>query len=535
MISNAFKTLLIFLFILIIIDCYKFNIPNINNKIRFIDHVKQYIIKPLKSTVAKPGFDNTAQHNAEFEKKLDLGVLFLNLGGPESIQDVEGFLFNLFADPDIIRLPPLVSAFQKPIAYFISKRRAPKSSKAYESIGGGSPIVQYTRKQSKLVQDVLQKRGFERAKCYFAMRYWHPFTDETLRQIQDDGVNTLVVVPLYPQFSISTSGSSLRVLEETFSRDKHIWGPDKVAHTVVPSWYHRPGYIRVMARLIVNELKAYSSEQMKEGLHVLFSAHGVPMSYIDAGDPYQRQIEECTRLIQKEVAAQLSSDDHRPASIDKVTGLHLAGKMRSSDDVANDSDNKVLSMAQQIFDSTDEKESHSEVNQGSNSPVAKSVKFHLSYQSRVGPVKWLQPYTEDKLKELGEKEKVENLVVVPISFVSEHIETLEEIDLEYRELAEECGIKNWRRAPALNTDDGFIEDMADLIEEALESPTLTVAEASASIYSDMIEASSSIGMNKSPDQSESFIKRGLAMISVLSTSAVELINHHPVLQMLGFK
>jgi protoporphyrin/coproporphyrin ferrochelatase len=162
--------------------------------------------------------------------KMKLGVLLLNLGGPEAMKDVEGFLYNLFADPDIIRLPPIVSILQKPIAWAIAKRRAPKSSVAYESIGGGSPIVKYTGAQAQLLQTALSEKGYD-AQCYFAMRYWHPFTEETLAQIQKDQINTLVIVPLYPQYSISTSGSSLRVLQEIFQKNPLLWGSDKVSHT----------------------------------------------------------------------------------------------------------------------------------------------------------------------------------------------------------------------------------------------------------------------------------------------------------------
>ena len=135
-----------------------------------------------------------------------VGVLLLNLGGPETMGDVEGFLYNLFADPDIIRLPPFLSFMQKPIAYVIAKRRAPKSSAAYLSIGGGSPIVKYTAEQASLIQSSLRKKGLKDAQCYFAMRYWNPYTEEVLEQMHRDGVNSVVILPLYPQYSISTSG-----------------------------------------------------------------------------------------------------------------------------------------------------------------------------------------------------------------------------------------------------------------------------------------------------------------------------------------
>jgi len=336
-----------------------------------------------------------------------LGVLLLNLGGPENPKDVEPFLFNLFADPDIIRLPKFVSGLQKPLATLLSKRRAPQSREAYESIGGGSPIVRYTAEQARALEQALAGRGYADARAYVAMRYWYPFTEQALDEVRRDGITALVIVPLYPQFSISTSGSSLRVLQEVFASDLDVW--EKITHTVVPAWYDRPGYVKSMAGLIRNELEQYTeAEKANGGLHVLFSAHGVPQSYIEAGDPYQRQIQKCVELI--------------------------------GDELPDD------------------------------------VEVHLSYQSRVGPVEWLRPYTDTMLEDLGAS-GVKNLVVVPISFVSEHIETLEEIDIEYRELAEENGISNWRRCPALNTDAAFIEDLAEIVEDALTEPPLSVSAA----------------------------------------------------------
>ena len=348
-----------------------------------------------------------------------VGVLLLNLGGPETGEDVEGFLYNLFADPDIIRLPPLLAPLQSLVALVISKRRAPKSREAYDSIGGGSPILQYTRAQADLMVDSLRERHGVEAKAYIGMRYWYPFTEEALDDIRKDGINALVILPMYPQFSISTSGSSLRVLQEEFAKRSDLYGPQKMFHTVIPSWYDRPGYVRSVANLIRRELDSFTPEEIEEGTselqpvprHVLFSAHGVPASYIEAGDPYRDQILDCVGRI----TALLPSEEE-------------------------------------------------------------GVKVHLSFQSRVGPVEWLRPYTDDVLPSLGEQ-GVKNLVVVPISFVSEHIETLEEIDIEYRELALESGITNWRRSPALNTDASFINEMADMVAEALNEPSQSITEA----------------------------------------------------------
>jgi len=422
-----------------------------------------------------------------------VGILLLNLGGPEKSEDVEGFLYNLFADPDIIRLPAPLSPLQSTIAAFISKRRAPKSRAAYESIGGGSPILKYSNAQADLLVKSLKDRHMIDAKAYIGMRYWYPFTEEALDKIRADGINALVIVPLYPQFSISTSGSSLRVLQEEFARQSNVWGENNFVHTVVPSWYERPGYAKAMADLIQKELDAFTPEQTAEGTadgqkyaqHVLFSAHGVPQSYIQAGDPYQKQIVDC---------------------VEKISELLPKEK--------------------------------------------DGVQVHLSYQSRVGPIEWLRPYTDDVLPELGQN-GVKNLVVVPISFVSEHIETLEEIDIEYRELAEESGISNWRRCPALNTDKTFIDDMADMVLEALSEPVQTVTEACVANNVGNIELKeidermgiSVTGIGgvgaESDLTAQTRLKEGeringrLAMFGVAGTVLVELLSGKNVLHLFG--
>jgi protoporphyrin/coproporphyrin ferrochelatase len=334
----------------------------------------------------------------------------------------------LFADPDIIRLPGPLTPLQPLIALFISKRRAPKSRAAYESIGGGSPILKYSKEQARLMCLALQQRhGMTNVKAYIGMRYWKPFTEEALEQIKRDQIEALVIVPLYPQFSISTSGSSLRILQEEFSKREQGGYSPNMMHTVISSWYNRPGYINAMCNLLLRELDSFTPDEIQQQKaaaphlktrHILFSAHGVPQSYIAAGDPYQGQIQECVAQIEARL--------------------------------------------------------HELIGGGENDDNAAQV--HLSYQSRVGPVEWLRPYTDDVLPQLG-ADGVKNLVVVPISFVSEHIETLEEIDLEYRELAHESGIINWRRCPALNTDPAFINDMADMVVDALQEPVQTVTEA----------------------------------------------------------
>ncbi|KAF8405657.1 hypothetical protein HHK36_007733 [Tetracentron sinense] len=215
-------------------------------------------------------------------------------------------------------------------------------------------------------------------------------------QIKRDGIAKLVVLPLYPQFSISTSGSSLRLLESIFREDEYLVN---MQHTVIPSWYQRTGYITAMANLIVKELEKF---ECPEKVMIFFSAHGVPLAYVEeAGDPYKAEMEECVDLIMEELEKR------------RITNAHT-----------------------------------------------------LAYQSRVGPVEWLKPYTDETIIELGGK-GVKSLLAVPISFVSEHIETLEEIDVEYKELALKSGIEKWGRVPALGCEPTFISDLADAVIESL--------------------------------------------------------------------
>lgn len=339
----------------------------------------------------------SAIESLDYTAEEKIGVLLLNLGGPDTLNDVQPFLYNLFADPDIIRLPRLFRFLQRPLAQLISMLRAPKSKEAYASIGGGSPLRKITDEQAHALEMALEAKDMA-ANVYVAMRYWHPFTEEAVEKIKRDGITKLVVLPLYPQFSISTTGSSIRVLQSMFRNDAYL---SRLPVAIIRSWYQREGYIKSMADLIENELQRFSEPQE---VMIFFSAHGVPVSYVeDAGDPYKDQMEECICLIMQELKARGVNNGHT-----------------------------------------------------------------LAYQSRVGPVQWLKPYTDEVLVELGQK-GVKSLLAVPISFVSEHIETLEEIDMEYKDLALESGISNWGRVPALNCTPSFITDLADAVVEALPS------------------------------------------------------------------
>lgn len=181
------------------------------------------------------------------------GVLLLNLGGPESLEDVRPFLYNLFADPDIIRLPSSLKFLQPLLANIIASLRSPKSSEGYAAIGGGSPLRRITDEQAQALAQALRRKGLD-AEVYVAMRYWHPYTEEALQHVVRDGIQNLVILPLYPQFSISTSGSSLRLLERLFKHDPVL---QHLKHTVIPSWYQRPGYVSAMVDLIEAELDKF--------------------------------------------------------------------------------------------------------------------------------------------------------------------------------------------------------------------------------------------------------------------------------------
>jgi len=322
---------------------------------------------------------------------MKLGVLLFNLGGPETLADVRPFLFNLFSDPEIVRLP--IRAMQKPLAWLISTARHKKSSGYYAQIGGGSPLRRITDEQAVALREELARRGVE-AKVYVGMRYWRPFTEEAVDQIVRDGVDELILLPLYPQFSVSTTGSSFKDFDDLMDKRS---GVHQVRRHYIRQWHTHETYVRALTRQIAGEIGKFPDPNQRH-VHLLFSAHSVPQSYIENGDPYLEHTKETVRLVSEQL--------------------------------------------------------------GDISPV------HLSFQSKVGPVKWLEPSTDTKLRELA-AQGVEQVLAIPVSFVSDHIETLYELDILYKKLADEIGIKTYRRVPALNCDPTFISALADLVCEKL--------------------------------------------------------------------
>lgn len=319
-----------------------------------------------------------------------IGVLLFNLGGPETLDEVRPFLFNLFSDPDIIRLP--WRALQKPLAWLISTQRYNLSRSYYEQIGGGSPLRRITDEQARSLEQALANRDIA-ARAYVGMRYWHPFLEDAIEEIRRDQVTHLVVLPLYPQFSISTTGSSLNRMNELISAN------GAAAHrvSVVKQWHDDASYLDSLTASIAEELARFPDPDPSR-IHIVFSAHSVPVRYIEEGDPYLDQTRETVRSVMERL--------------------------------------------------------------GSNRPHS------LSFQSKVGPVKWLRPSTDEMIRKLA-GDGVSQLVLVPVSFVSEHIETLYELDILYRHVAEEVGIAHYRRVPALNCRSDFIDALAGLVERCL--------------------------------------------------------------------
>ncbi|ADH86618.1 ferrochelatase [Desulfurivibrio alkaliphilus] len=308
-----------------------------------------------------------------------LGVVLLNMGGPEALDEVEPFLRNLFADREIIRLGPW-PWLQKIIARRIVKKRAPKSREAYRLIGGGSPLARISAEQGRALAARLAGRGDYMVRC--AMRYWHPLAAETLAEFAQAGVSRLLALPLYPHYSRATTGSSLNDLKRAAAESGFPFAIEQIE-----AWPDHPAYIRALATTLAEGATNFAGEEYS----VVYSAHSLPVSFIEAGDPY---LEHIQRTI---------------AALEKLTGLP----------------------------------------------------GQLCFQSRSGPVRWLEPSTPDMLRQLAANGVV-NVLMVPISFVSDHVETLYEIDIQYRELARSLGIR-LVRPPALNTHPDLIEALAQLV------------------------------------------------------------------------
>ena len=338
------------------------------------------------------------------DREKTTAVLLLNLGGPDSISAVKPFLFNLFSDREIIRLGP--SFMQKPLAYLISSLRGRKTEGAYRLIGGKSPILDITNAQAKALEEELNseliksphppfaKGGRGGIKVFIGMRYWHPLIEDTLEQMKRAGIDRILALSLYPQYSVATTGSSLSKLKEIVSKY-----PMEIFS--IKSWHDHPLYVDALVEKIKNGINAFNSSLIThhsspEQVHILFSAHSLPVKFINEGDPYV---------------------DHVKATISEIT-------------------KKI------------------------------DIRWDLSYQSKSGPVQWLEPSTDKMIQELAQRE-IRNVLVVPISFVSDHIETLYEIDILYKNMAAAKGIR-LERVESLNTSPLFISALKDIVLKGME-------------------------------------------------------------------
>jgi ferrochelatase len=317
-----------------------------------------------------------------------IAVVLLNMGGPDSLDAVEPFLFNLFRDPDLIPLP-LGFLWQRGFARMVSRARARVVREFYRQIGGRSPLLEITRAQAEALERRLNARAPGAYRCLVAMRYTAPFTDEAVRGVAAAGAHTLVALSLYPHYTTATTGSSLWELR------RQLAGPPPAAGAVdvleIERWPDEPAYLDALAAQVRRGLAAFSDEKSVE---LLFSAHGLPVSFIQKGDPYVVDLE-------RTIAGVLA---------------RLGGERR----------------------------------------------WRLSFQSRAGKARWLEPSTDEALRLLARAGRTD-VLCIPLSFVSDHIETLYEIDLLFGGQAKGLGL-NFHRAPSLNSEPAFIEALAGLVE-----------------------------------------------------------------------
>lgn len=321
-----------------------------------------------------------------------VAVVLFNLGGPDSPAAVEPFLRNLFSDPEIIALPGLI---RRPLARWIAKRRAPLAREIYGKIGGRSPILQETESQARALEAQLALAGIK-ARVFIAMRAWKPFASKGAAAVRAWEPDRVVLLPLYPQFSQTTTGSSLKDWHEAA----------KAAGLTAPTSYiccypWLDGFAAALAKVISETL---AERKADVDYRLLLSAHGLPKRMISKGDPYQWQVEKSAKAV--------------------VDGLGITG-----------------------------------------------LDWQLCYQSRVGPLEWIGPATDAEIRRAGDEKK--GLIVAPIAFVSEHSETLVELDIEYHRLAEECGVPHYLRVPTVSTQPLFISGLAEMVGRALDQPVVT--------------------------------------------------------------
>ncbi|MBA2379729.1 MAG: ferrochelatase [Blastocatellia bacterium] len=332
-----------------------------------------------------------------------IGIVLLNLGGPDSLDAVEPFLYNLFCDPDIIDFPGSF-LFRKGLARLISSRRHPRIQEQYKQIGGKSPLKEHTLRQASLLEEQLSRNLS--VKVYTAMRYWHPATDEALDAIARDGIKEVILLPLYPQYSKATTKSSVQEWEKRLkARHDNL----QLDTSLIESYYDFPPYIDSLVERVNRGLEKFP-EDVRSDVHILFSAHGTPMKLVRQGDPYSDHIKATvTAIVERGAFAHRSS---------------------------------------------------------------------LCYQSKVGPLKWLEPSTPDTIERLA-AEGEKDMLVVPVAFASDHLETLFEVGIEFRHMADAAGVRQFEVTEGLNDSPLFIDALAQLAQNEIDRRGLNRAHAHA--------------------------------------------------------
>ena len=321
------------------------------------------------------------------------GIVLMNMGAPGSVREVRAFLFRLFQDRELFPFPG-GRILQPFFAGLVALLRAPRVEHRYRVLpGGGSPLLAITREQASRLERKLAGEGL-RFPVEVAMRYSRPLSGDALRSLEARGANAIIGLPLYPQFSRATSGSSLRALRSILERDFPSW-----RFWVIESWHGDSGFHRSIAKRVASGLEKFGGMQ---GVGVLFIAHSLPVRFVEEGDPYVRQVEETVEGIRRELA---------------------------------------------------------------DLGFLKGVPAFLAYQGQVGPVKWVGPAVPTVLQEMVWKQ-IRRVLVVPVSFVSDHLETLYEIDLQYRRVALELGIEQFERIESLNGGEDFVDVLLGLVLRA---------------------------------------------------------------------
>lgn len=337
--------------------------------------------------------------NKEYsQNQSNIAVLLVNFGGPDSLRSIKPFLYNLFSDPTVLNFP-FASLYRKPLAWLIANMRNKSSGKMYKKTGGITPLIPITYLQSEKLQELFRKNNLL-VDVFIGFRYCMPSIEDSLCKITELGYKKLIVLPLYPQYSYTTTGSAELIINDWFKKNNI----PKIDLHFIKHWYRDNDYIESYANLIESSLKNLD----RRCTEIIFSAHSIPESNIKGGDPYQTQITETANLI-----------------INK-----LAWKKR----------------------------------------------WQLAYQSKIGWIRWLEPGTDKVIKEIGIRNKNTNILVVPISFVCEHVETIYEIGKLYKEIAVKHGIKRFVRVPALNIDKYLIQALYNQVVGCFEDNHINIKE-----------------------------------------------------------